>query len=351
LNESIPVAADECYICSGIMGKIEEASRAVVRRIRRYQFHSFAIGMSIPAGLQEREDELRSNLKLQGRETIKTQAARLIAEEDSLILRKKLDKMSPDLTAVVSMADCGVSVMSRSLFFYGRYTKPSGITQKRVACRLCFGRGCVKCRMTGFQKGISVESQLRTWFSGKCGSGRMTFTWIGSEDRESKVFPPGRPFVVELKNPVKREIPKRFSLRSGRGTISVSRGKMLPSRPTSLPAFRFRTLIKATAAETVERDRLEAVGRIFRRGVVRFNRPHEKPTTKMVYLAKARGRGRNLVIEALLDGGLPVKRFVSGELVTPSVSEVLKTEVRCRSFDICEVKETGEFGFAKITRL
>ena len=54
------------------------------------------------------------------------------------------------------------------------------------------------------------------------------------------------------------------------------------------------------------------------------------------------------MIDAELDGGLPVKRFVSGELVSPSVSEVLKTEVRCSRFDIREVKETGEFEFAEI---
>jgi len=32
------------------------------------------------------------------------------------------------------------------------------------------------------------------------------------------------------------------------------------------------------------------------------------------------------------------------------VSEVLKTEVGCRSFDICGVREIGKFGFAEITR-
>jgi tRNA U54 and U55 pseudouridine synthase Pus10 len=84
---------------------------------------------------------------------------------------------------------------------------------------------------------------------------------------------------------------------------------------------------------------------------VRFERPHERPTSKTVYSARATKHGRTLTIEAVLDGGLPVKRFVSGELVSPSVSEVLKTEVRCRTFDICEVKETGEFGFAKVTRV
>jgi tRNA pseudouridine synthase 10 len=135
------------------------------------------------------------------------------------------------------------------------------------------------------------------------------------------------------------------------GLVSVSRGRILPSKPTRLPSFRFRTRIKATAGKAVDAERLADVSRRFRRAEVRFDRPHERPTSKMVYMAQAKKRGRTVTIEAVLDGGLPVKRFVSGELVSPSVSEVLKTEVRCRTFDIREVKETGEFGFAKITRV
>ena len=71
----------------------------------------------------------------------------------------------------------------------------------------------------------------------------------------------------------------------------------------------------------------------------------------MVYFVRGWKHGKTLTLEAMIDGGLPVKRFVSGELVSPSVSEVLKTEVRCRTFDIREVHETGELGFGKITRL
>jgi tRNA pseudouridine synthase 10 len=125
----------------------------------------------------------------------------------------------------------------------------------------------------------------------------------------------------------------------------------LPSKPVALPSFRFRTEIRATASKGVGDAALADLRRQFRRTVVIFERPHERPTRKVVYSAKARGQGRSLTIDAELDGGLPVKRFVSGDLVSPSVSEVLKTEVRCRTFDIREVRETGEFEFGEVTRV
>ncbi len=350
-GDSHSAGSVDCFICGGRMDRIGPVIKEVAKRIRRYEFDSLAVGVSMPDGVQDREDELRANLKLKGGETIKTHVARLVAEAVASKLGKKVDKTRPDLTVVVDMESGGVAVSSKPLFLYARYTKPPGVSQKRELCRHCSGQGCKKCKTTGFEQGPSVEGQLRTKLARVSGSDRMKFTWIGSEDRESRVYPPGRPFVVELKSPVKRQVPKRFRVRTKGGLVSVSRGRVLPSKPIGLPAFRFRTEIMATAVKEVETEGLAEVRRRFRRAVVRFERPHERPTQKTVYSVRARKRGRTLMIDAELDGGLPVKRFVSGDLVSPSVSEVLKAEVKCRKFDIREVKETGKFEFGKVTRV
>jgi len=146
-------------------------------------------------------------------------------------------------------------------------------------------------------------------------------------------------------------VPKSFVVKFRRGTSRVSRGRRLPSRPLSLPRFRFRTLIEAKASRAPDRQELKELSRAFRSAEVVFNRPNERPVTRRVYRVAAKASGKNIVIDAEIDGGLPVKRFVSGELVSPSVSEVLKTEVRCRTFDIRGVRETGKFGFGEVSRL
>jgi tRNA pseudouridine synthase 10 len=243
-----------------------------------------------------------------------------------------------------------VFVNSRPVYFYGRYTKPAGVSQRRSFCESCRGGGCKKCRNTGFEQKPSVEGVLRRKLAALSGSQRMTFTWLGSEDRESRVYPPGRPFIAELKNPRKRKFPRMFGVRLKGGLVSVSSGKVLPSKPIRLPAFRFHTRIRATAGAKVTPQGLAELKSRFKRATVRFERPHNTPTVKTVYGVSAKAKGRTVFIDAELDGGLPVKRFVSGDLVSPSVSEVLKTEVGCRSFDICGVREIGEFGFAEITR-
>lgn len=326
-------------------------AKAAALKVGRYQFETFAVGVSLPEGIQEREDELRSDLRLKGNETIKTQVAKLIAAHLSARLRKRVERLRPDLTLLVSLGTDEIAVSSRPVFFYGRYTKQRGASQKREPCTDCSGAGCSKCGKTGFQRRPSVEGLLRRKLSGFSGSDRMTFTWLGSEDRESKVFPPGRPFIAEVKSPVKRTFPRRFAVRYRGGQMSVSAGRVLPAKPVKLPTFKFRTEILATAASKVSAEALAGLHPAFRRAAVRFERPHDRPAWKMVYRANVTARGRTLVIRAELDGGLPVKRFVSGELVSPSVSEVLKTEVRCRRFDICGVTETGKLEIGEVARV
>ncbi len=345
------VTETECFICAGMMDEVIRMVRAAAKTAKRYEFHTFSVGVSVPEGVQEREDELRSNLKLKGNETIKTQAARLVAGDVSKTLGRSVDRQRPDLTLLVDFGAGKVSATSRPLFYYGRYTKPAGVSQRRELCSNCGGGGCKKCRNTGFDLKPSVEGLLRRKLAGFSGSDKMTFSWLGSEDRESSVCSPGRPFVADVKSPRKRRFPKAFGVRFRGGTVAVSSGRMLPAKPVRLPSFRFVTKIRGTAASKVSAKSLAELRTRFRRAEVRFERPHNRPTTKTVYSASATARGRTLFVDAELDGGLPVKRFVSGELVSPSVSEVLKTEVVCRSFDICGVRETGKFEFAEITRI
>jgi tRNA pseudouridine synthase 10 len=344
------VRGKDCFVCAGLTDAVPSLCDKAVKAARRYQFDTFAVGVSLPDGVQEREDELRSDLKLRGAETMKTQTAKQVAESVSGRLRKKVDRQKPDLTLLMNLGTGDVGITTRPVYYYARYTKPRGVSQRRELCERCSGAGCPRCSGTGYSRKASVEGSLRKRFEGFTGSEKMTFTWLGSEDRDSLVHPPGRPFVVEVKNPVKRGLPRRFAARLRGGKVAVSLGRALPSKPVRLPTFSFRTEITAVSSSKVGPDALADLKREFRGAEVRFERPYERPATKTVYRASATARGKTLLIDAVIDGGLPVKRFVSGELVSPSVSEVLKTEVRCRRFDIREVKETGEFEFAEVAR-
>lgn len=317
------------------------ASREVCKAARAREYRTFAVGLTLPQGVQEREDEIRASLKMKGGETIKLQLSREIAESVGRATGKKVDRLKPDITALVDLSRMKVSISGRPLFYTARYTKPRGVSQRRGLCQSCGGRGCKRCGGSGFDPAVSVESLFRRKLSDATGTDSIRITWMGSEDEDSEVLAPGRPLVVEMKNPVKRRLPRSFRMRSGRGWVSVSKGRVLPSKPANLPGFKFRTRIAVEVAQKPDAERLGALKGLAG-SMVRFDRPHGRAVSKKVYSLSVAARRGGLWVTAELDGGLPVKRFVNGDLVSPSVSEALGMDANASRFDILRVTEKGK---------
>jgi tRNA pseudouridine synthase 10 len=335
-----------CFICHGLTSSLASTERRIVREARRHQFETFSVGMILPAGVQEREDRLRSELRIRGRATIKSQLTGKIASFIQSELDKKVDRLHPDLTAVVDLATDTVNLTTKSIFVYGRYTKPRGLSQRRTVCERCNGRGCGACD-GGYARTPSLEAVVDNRLVRLLGAQRTKFTWFGSEDPDSLVYPPGRPFVVEVKNPRKRKTPARLALRTGKGLAKISGLKVLKGRPSSIPSFTFETRAFIESETPVDPSALRS-RRVKGTISVEYRNNKDKVVNKKVYRLRIRAKGKNMVAEIKLDGGLPVKRFVGGDSVYPSLSELLKTPLKCQRFDILRVWESGDLEFGKI---
>lgn len=202
------VARRKCFICHGTTARIVPLGRKALRAIRRQQWSTFSVGIIMPAEIQEREDELRSELKIRGRETVKLQFSRMISEAVGIQTDKKVNRFKPDVTILVNAGTSAVELQARPLFIYGRYSKPRNIPQRRSFCPNCNGRGCHQCAGTGYVQTPNVESIVGSKLCKLMGANRAKFTWFGSEDPDSRVLPPGRPFVLELKNHGRESLPE-----------------------------------------------------------------------------------------------------------------------------------------------
>ncbi len=298
----------------------------------------------MPAEIQEREDELRSELKIRGRETVKSQFSRMISEAVGIQTDKKVNRFKPDVTILVNAGTSAVELQARPLFIYGRYSKPRNIPQRRSFCPNCNGRGCHQCAGTGYVQTPNVESIVGSKLCKLMGANRAKFTWFGSEDPDSRVLPPGRPFVLELKNPRKRIPPRRLNLVTGRGAIRLLGLRALVDRPIKLPSFVFKTRVVMKASVKIAKDGLREL-RKMNGATIRFDSGRGRVVYKKVYSVRTKVRGMRVISDIRMDGGLPVKRLVSGEDVSPSISELLKTPLECERFDILRVWERGEFQF------
>ena len=316
-REFSPGLGNDCFVCRGLTSRFPEIERSVVRRAKGYQFKTFSIGVIVPKGIQEREDQLRSDLKIRGKEPIKSQLGRGISDFVKAQTRRKVDRLHPDITILVDLDREAILVTAKSLFVYGRYTKPPGVSQRRELCERCRGRGCGECQ-SGYREGVSVEGILEDRLGKILHSAKAKFTWLGSEDPESTVFPPGRPFIAEVKDPRRREVPSRMTARTGMGAMKVGELKVLRGKPTA---------------------------KAVKNAPIQFRNNKGKTVYKRVYSLKIQKRGQSLVAEIRLDGGLPVKRLVSGGSVSLSLSELCGTPLNCQRFDILRVWESGKFEF------
>ena len=131
----------------------------------------------LPHGVQEREDTLRSELKIRGGETIKSELAGRLAKAVVKGMRggrKKVDRLDPDVTSLVDIGDGSVVVTSKPLFLYGRYTKPRGVAQRRLFCEGCNGRGCERCQGTRLLRRLPASRGWSPRSSGLCSARRSS---------------------------------------------------------------------------------------------------------------------------------------------------------------------------------
>lgn len=332
------VPARQCFICRGLILKVPPAERRALQVARRYQFKTFSVGMVVPAEVQEREDQVRSEIQIRGVETIKSQSSRDVSDFLRKKTRRRIDRKHPELTFLVDLGTGKVSATAKSLFVHARYTKPQGVSQRREFCEECSGRGCDVCN-DGFADTPSIEQVVGNRLCRILRSPRAKFTWIGSEDVESVVFPPGRPFIVEMKDPRRRKVPVRFDAATGKGRTVVSGARVLRGKPEVAPAFVFRTRAYIEAPQQSRQVDLRE-GRKLVGVAIQHRNNKGKTVYKKVYSIRVRRKVRGLEAEIKLDGGLPVKRLISGESVSPSLSEVLGMPLVCDSFDILKVWET-----------
>jgi len=333
------LAGDEsdCFICEGMSGHLGGMTQKIVSRLKRFEFRTFSIGLVLPRGIQEREDTLRSELKIRGGETVKSELSGRIAKAVMKGMRgKKVDRLLPDVSVLVDVGSENVEVTSKPLFLYGRYTKPRGVAQRILFCGECGGRGCAKCHGTGYSSAPSVEGLVSKRLGAALGSKKFKFTWFGSEDADSVVFPPGPPMVIESKNPRRRHAPRALRLRSGWGGMAVS-GIRVVTKKFEHPTFTFMTRAVIRADRRVAGDDVIRLQRDMKNALVQYRNNKGRLVDKKIYFVKANARGKKITADIKLDGGLPVKRLVSGDAVSPSFAESLKMPLRCERFDIMRV--------------
>jgi tRNA pseudouridine synthase 10 len=354
----LPVEETEasCYLCEGVFNSLEELVQEVVKRLSKFEFESFLVGVKGSAKIEEREDELRVKFDVKWGESIRSELGREIGKKIVEATGKKVDHGRPNILITVDPLTNRTSLEANPLFIFGRYRKlVRGIPQSKWICSQCKGEGCPKCGWTGKTYPDSIEELISNPLLRTTKGGKVKLHAAGREDIDAKVLGSGRPFVVEVKNPKTWKINldrlEEEINQGAEGKIEVnnlkfsSKEEVKKLKDSGQAAKVYRAIVEFEEAipDTSISEIIEGLNgklvhqltpsRVMHRRALRMRR-------KRVHGIEFKRLKSNL-IEMMIrcQGGLYVKELISGDggRTTPSLTEITGVHAKCAEVDVIDI--------------
>ena len=325
----------KCYLCKNIFENLDYFLKMMDDASSNYSYNSFSVGTMVKPSIIDRDDFIRSKFKLKGIDGIKTDITKELGKSFSKKSKKIIDNLNPEVTFTVNLKDEYCQLRSKSITLSGRYVKTlRGITQKQKSCDNCLGKGCRVCNFHGISEFESIEGLISKFLFEKLGGGAAKFTWIGGEDKSSLVLGNGRPFFVKIQNPLKRNLRKTSVVFDSLKIINL---KIVNESPKTPVKFISSIGIKIHSESTFNSDSLKKLKNLTKTPVVVYENSGKR-SEKKIFSVKYKKNSENvfsLFIQA--DGGLPIKRFVTGDNVSPGISQIVGISCKCQEFDFLDI--------------
>lgn len=339
IHHALKIKSTKCYVCKNIFDGVNSQVAKMLDVSSDHDFTTFLVGTKIKPSILDRDDHMRSRFRLRGIDGIKTNITKELAKQFSHKTKKKVESSEPDLVFMIDFKADSCTIQTKPVFLWGRYAKTErGMPQKQKPCTTCLGKGCIDCNHHGISEFDSVEGLISKYLFEKFGAVQTKITWIGGEDSTSLVLGSGRPFFVKLLHPKKRHprLPKKITL----GKIVVQNLKLINKTPTGPVQFTSKVKLCISCENKVEQTDLSRLD-ILEKNTIAVYEKSGRRTEKLIQNIQYKTHSENsFYLSMTAGGGLPFKRFVSGDDVFPNISDILENKCRCETFDFEAVKIT-----------
>ena len=324
-----------CYICKNLFDNLDHFLKLMLDSSFDYKFRTFSIGTIIKPSIVDRDDALKSEFKLRGIDGIKSDITKELVKLFSKKTKKITNYIDPDIIFTVNLKEPSCNLRSKPIVISGRYTKSKrGYSQKQKSCDNCSGKGCRTCNFHGISEFNSVEGVISKLIFKKFGGTTTKFTWIGGEDKSSLVLGSGRPFIVKLLNPSKRKI-KLSDYASD--FISIFNLKIIDDSPKTPLKFSSLATIKISTDSKFDAENLKKLKNLKNSPIIVSEKSGRSYEKKIFDINYKKTSDQIILVKIRVEGGLPIKRFVIGNDVTPNISETIGTHCIPEEFDFLEI--------------
>ena len=346
----------KCSICHGKVELVDSLTRKALQVIADYEFTTFLVGIELPLQIEEREDEFNAAVNVGYCESMKHEFGRLLGKAIAKQTGKEADYLKPDIVFIFNPFLGTVRLQINPLFVAGRYRKlVRTIPQSKWFCSNCRGRGCEKCGGTGKLYPESVE-ELSSKPLLEATLGAEAFLHAsGREDIDARMLGTGRPFVIEVSQPLKRfvdlnQIEAQVNS-SAVGKVEVSGlhfttkdfVRHLKNGEGAQKEYQLLAEFENDPSEkdlrTIE-ERLSGICIKQQTPLRVLHRRADLIREKYIYQVKVKKVSlKRVLMEIRCQGGLYVKELVSGDegRTNPNVSDLLNNRAKTLKLDVLNV--------------
>ncbi|MCX8158436.1 MAG: tRNA pseudouridine(54/55) synthase Pus10 [Candidatus Diapherotrites archaeon] len=324
---------------------LDNIAEYIFEKLKDYEFSSFMVGFSFEKGIDE-------NIKKDFRRKIQYNLTKKLSNLFSV----SVNYNNPDLSLIVDINKKNFSIYVRPVYLFGRYKKYSReISQTVFYCPYCKGRGCLKCNMKGKLNYISIEELLRDEILTCFEAERLVFHGAGREDIDVRMLGNGRPFVVELIGPKKRNVNLQNIVReinrSNENKFELvdlqycDKAKIVEIKNSKHDK---KYCLIAESDKAIEDSSLDNLKNILNRELVIYQRTPIRVSArrsdvvrrkKISLISFEKIDERSIRVVLVAEHGTYIKEFVSSDngRTKPSLSSILGLNLLCKELDVLEI--------------
>ena len=356
LKIKMQVESKNCSLCNGLISEIPIFTKLIYDSLKEYEYNTFLVGVIVDEDIILKEEEIFSYSKSENTESIKNELKREIGKKLEKTTKKIVDFKKPMIMAVIDTAYNIVDMQIESLYLYGKYQKFSrNIPQTKWFCKICRGKGCRKCKYTGKLYPDSVEELIAKFIIDITKGEDEKFHGAGREDIDVKMLGEGRPFIIEITNPKKRNIDlNQIMLKINKEYKQLIKIEKLrysnKDEIVRIKNSKFNKIYEITlkSDKIINIEKLKKVVQSLRDLTINQYTPSrvahrraEMIREKKIYNCEIKAIENTIAkITLEAESGTYIKELVSGDdgRTTPSISEMLGTPCKVTELDVIEIK-------------
>lgn len=350
-------APDMCPLCDDVFDSLDIFAESVAEKVNEVESNNFLVGSRVDPDVLKKEKEIWERHGLDNYESIKTELNREIGKAALPMIHRPVEFKNPQCVACIDVRFADVSLDLSPIFIKGRYNKLSReIPQTIWPCRVCHGKGCPRCGNTGKMYQTSVQEIIGDIALEMCQGNEHFFHGMGREDIDALCLGEGRPFVLEISQPKRRDIDlDELEMKANMSELAQYHGLQFTERAevqrtkTATPSKTYRVSVKAEGK--VNKERVVEVALSFKNVHLNQRTPkrveHRRADLirdREILWVEAEVTGEdtfNLTLET--ESGTYVKEFVSGDdgRCEPSFSQALGVQCRVETLDVIAINNEG----------